>query len=110
MCPAPATAASRAAASCAASSAVSTTRRSTALRATGRQLLRALHRRLDRVEEGGANACPLELPDRADRRAAGGGDHLAELHRMHLLVAQELRRPEHRLDDELRRDLAAEPE
>ena len=72
--------------------------------------LRTLHRCLDRVQERGAHACLLELADRANRRAARRGDRLAQLDRMHLLVAQQLRRAEHRLDDELRRDLAREPE
>ena len=40
----------------------------------------------------------------------GRGHRLAELDRVHVLVAQELRRAEHRLDDELRRDLAGEAE
>ena len=45
-----------------------------------------------------------------DRRAAGRGYDLAQLDGVHLLVAQLLCRAEHRLDDELRRDLAREAE
>src|SRR3954454_9891127 len=68
------------------------------------------HRRLNRVQERGADAGLLELADRRDRRAAGRRHRLAQLDRMHALVAQLLRGAEHRLDDELRRDLAREPE
>src|SRR6185436_15737037 len=73
--------------------------------ATG-ELARAVHGRLDRVQEGGADAGLLELADRRDRRPARRSDHLAQLDGVHLQVAQLLRRPEHRLHDELRRDLA----
>src|SRR4051794_19334750 len=65
------------------------------------ELLAALHGGVDGVEEGGAHAVDLELADGADRGAAGRGDHLPQLDRVDALVAQELRRPEHRLDDEL---------
>ena len=37
----------------------------------GRELLRAHHRRLDRVQERGAHARHLELADRGDRRRPG---------------------------------------
>ena len=63
--------------------------------------LRALHRRLDRVQERGADARLLELADRGDRRPARRGHRLAQLDRVHPLVAQQLRRAEHRLHDEL---------
>ena len=48
------------------------------------ELARAHHRRLDRVQERGADAGDLELADRGDRRAARRGDHLAQLDRVHL--------------------------
>ena len=74
------------------------------------KLARALHRRLDRVQERRPDAGALELADRVDRRPARRGDGLAELDRVDVLVAEELRRAEHRLDDELGRHLAREPE
>ena len=80
------------------------------LAVAGGELARAHHGGLDRVQERGADACDLELADRGDRRAAGRGDHLAQLDRVHLQVAHLLRGAEHRLDDELGRDLAREAE
>ena len=75
-----------------------------------RQLARAVHRRLDRVEESGADAGLLELADGGDRRSARRGHRLAQLDGVHALVAQLLRGAEHRLHDERRRDLARDAE
>ena len=58
-------------------------RRRGASRVALRQLLRPLHRGLDRVQERGPHACPLELADRPDRRPARRGDLLAQLDRVH---------------------------
>src|SRR6202167_1855978 len=66
------------------------------------ELFASLHRGIDRGHEFGSHPCLLELPDRADRRPARRGDHLAQLDRVDVLVAQELRGAEHRLDDEPR--------
>src|SRR3954465_13103552 len=74
------------------------------------EFARAVHRGLDRVEERGAHPSLLELADRGDRRAAGRRNRLAQLDRMHALVAELFRRAEHRLHDERRRDLAGETE
>src|SRR3954447_3426951 len=68
------------------------------------------HRGLNRVQEGSADAGLLELADGGDRRPTRRGDGLAQLDRMHSLVAQLLRRSEHCLDDGRRRDLAGETE
>src|SRR4051812_29766217 len=68
------------------------------------------HRGLNRVQEGGADAGLLELADGGDRRPTRRRDGLAQLDRMYSLVAQLLRRPEHCLDDERRRDLTRETE
>ena len=69
-----------------------------------------LRRGVDRVQERRAHARLLEMADRLDRRAAGRRHHLAELHRVLAGVAQHLRRTEHRLDDQLGRDVAREPQ
>src|SRR5262249_25899872 len=84
--PARAAATSRSAASRAGSSAttISTS-------ATLGELLRALHRSLDRVEERRAHAGLLELADRGDRRPARRRDGLPQLDRVHSLVAELLR-------------------
>jgi hypothetical protein len=74
------------------------------------ELAGAEHRRLDRVQERGADARDLELADRGGGRASGRCHHLPQLDRVHAQVAHLLRRPQHGLHDELRRDLAGEPE
>src|SRR3954451_4017619 len=87
--------------------------RSQRLRLLGRlrgRLAGAVHRRLDRIQEGRAHACLLELSNRADRRSARGGDRLAELDRVELLVPEKLCGADHRLHHEWRRNLAAKPE
>src|SRR3954465_5374487 len=68
------------------------------------------HRSLNRVQEGSADAGLLELTDGGDRRPTRRGDGLAQLDRVHSLVAQLLRRSEHGLADKRRRDLAGETE
>src|SRR4029450_1929415 len=60
------------------------------------QLFGSLHRSLDRVQERSAGPGALELANPADRRPARRGDHLPQRDRVHLLVAEQLRRPEHR--------------
>src|SRR5437773_1372437 len=82
---------------------------STAL-ATVCELARPRHRRLNRVEEGGADSGLLELADCGNRGAARRGDGLAQLDRVHALVAELFRRPEHGLHDERRRDLSRQAE
>ena len=70
----------------------------------------ALGRGGDRVQERRADAGALELADRPGRRPAGRRHCFPELDRVHLLVPKEPRAAEHRLHDELRRDVAGEAE
>src|ERR1700761_2289769 len=53
-----------------------------------RELACPVHRGLNRVQERGADAGLLELADRGDRRAARRGDRLAQLDRVHALIAE----------------------
>src|SRR6185312_14319174 len=99
--PARAASARRSATTCAGSS---TTTMSISL-ATFCKLPCPRHRRLNRVQERRPHSRLLELANRGDRRASRRGDGLAQLHRVHLLVAQLLGGAEHRLDHERRRDL-----
>src|SRR5207302_1168922 len=78
-------AASRAAASASTATTISTSS------ATFGEFPGTRHRGLDRVQERGAHTRLLELADRGDRGAAGRGDGLAQLDRVHLLVAELLR-------------------
>ena len=66
--------------------------------------------RVDRVQERRAHAGLLEMTDRGDRGATRRRHHLAKLDRVLARVAQHLRGAEHRLDDQLGRHVAREPE
>src|SRR4051794_11422481 len=75
-----------------------------------RELFAALLGGVDRIQEGRAHAGLFEVSDRLDRRSARRGHHLTKLDGVLAGVAQHLGRPEHRLDDQLGRDVARQPE